>query len=409
MSLLHGQHLFCDTVANPFINCDVQIGNSMFSMAIQQPSPASSNRIVSLDVARGITIAFMILVNNGAGPQVFRPLLHAEWNGWTPTDLVFPTFLFLMGISIVFSADSRLARGATKASIFLHSLRRFVILFLLGLVINGFPYFHLDTLRIYGVLQRIAICYLIASALYLWDRRAASKVALVVVALVGYWILIRWVPVPGYGMPGRDIPFMDKQANLTAYTDRLIFPGRLYVGIRDPEGLLSTLPALATTLLGTLTALWLRSTRSLHQKATGMLVAGICSLLLGEIWNIWFPINKNMWTSSYVLLAAGFSWLLFVSCYWIIEIKGWKRRWTYFWLAFGMNAITAYVLSELLASGLRAIYVHGGQTFKQAIYFHVFAAIYPPQIGSLVYAILFVLVCWLPIAVLYRKKIFIKI
>ncbi len=372
-------------------------------------SSANSNRLVSLDVLRGITIAFMILVNNGTGPHVFRPLLHSEWNGWTPTDLVFPTFLFLMGVSIVFSTESRLARGAAKVSIFLHTLRRFAILFLLGLVVNGFPFFHLATLRIYGVLQRIAICFLIASILYLWDRRVTTKITLVVAALVGYWILIRWVPVPGYGMPGRDIPFMDKQANLTAYIDRLIFPSRLYVGTRDPEGLLSTLPAVATTLLGTLTALWLRSTRSLRKKATGMFVAGVLSTILGEIWNIWFPINKNMWTSSYVLLAAGFSLVLFAFCYWAIEVKDWKRWRTYFWLVFGMNAITAYVFSELLASALRAIKIGGGQTLEQAIYFHLFAPIHPPKMGSLLYAIMFVLVCWLPIAVLYRKRIFIKI
>jgi predicted acyltransferase len=381
----------------------------MLSNAKQLPSSVRSNRLVSLDVARGITIAFMILVNNGTGPHVFPPLLHAEWNGWTPTDLVFPTFLFLMGMSIVFSTESRLAHGANKTSIFLHTLRRFVILFLLGLVVNGFPFFHLGTLRIYGVLQRIAICFLIVSALYLWDRRIATKVVLVVVALVGYWLLIRWVPVPGYGMPGRDIPFMDKQANLTAYIDRLIFPGRLYVGIRDPEGLLSTLPALATTLLGTLTALWLRSTRSLHKKAIGMFTAGIFGIMLGEVWNIWFPINKNMWTSSYVLLAAGFSLELFAICYWVVEIKGWKRIWTYFWLVFGMNAITAYVFSELLASGLHAIKVNREYSLTQAIYFHLFAPIHPPQIGSLMYAMMFVLISWLPVAILYRKKIFIKV
>src|SRR5580700_701703 len=230
------------------------------------PAATATARVLSLDLARGVTIAFMIMVNNN-GAAAYHPFCHSAWNGWTPTDLVFPGFLFMVGASIVLSFSKRLERGDSKAALVRSILRRTLILFALGLVVNGFPHFPLHTLRIYGVLQRIAICFLIGSVLYLWDRRPASKIALLVVALLGYWILMRWVPVPGFGLPGRDIPLLDKNANLVAYLDRHIFPGRLYEGTRDPEGLLSTLPALGTTLAGILAGLWLRSSRTLQTKA----------------------------------------------------------------------------------------------------------------------------------------------
>lgn len=380
----------------------------MGSISVEHPIGTATKRLVSLDALRGITIAFMILVNNG-GQYAYGPLKHSDWNGWTPTDLVFPTFLFVMGTSLVFSFESRLSRGASKKSLILHTLRRFVILFLLGLVVNGFPFFHLATLRIYGVLQRIAICFLVCSFLYLWDRGAKSKIALAIVALVGYWALLRFVPVPGYGMPGRDIPFMDKQADIVAWLDRHIFPGRLYVGVRDPEGLLSDIPAVATTLLGMLTGMWLRTKESIGRKCLGMAGAGVTCIVLGELWNPWFPINKNLWTSSYVLFAAGVSLLVFALCYWAADIRGWKTGWTYFWLVFGTNAISAYVLSELLASALSATKLSAKATLGGQIYTGLFQRVHPPGVGALLYALAFVIVCWLVMWPLYRKRIFIKV
>ncbi|MGC1870610.1 MAG: heparan-alpha-glucosaminide N-acetyltransferase domain-containing protein [Acidobacteriaceae bacterium] len=371
-----------------------------------------SNRLVSVDVLRGITIAFMILVNNGFSNYAFPALEHAEWNGWTPTDLVFPTFLFLVGVTIVFSFESRLSCGASKSSLLLHTFRRAAILFALGLVVNGFPYFHLETLRIYGVLQRIAICFLIGSILYLLDRRPASKIVVVVLALFGYWILLRWVPVPGFGMPGRDIPLFDQTRNLGAYIDRHTFPGRLYRGVRDPEGLLSDIPAVATTLLGMLTAMWLRSKRSPAIKAWGMLAAGILGIILGQVWNLWFPINKNLWTSSYVLFAAGIALVALSICYWAVDIKNWKTGWTYIWLVFGMNAITVYVFSELLAATLYAIKVHSGTTIVSLsayLFDHCFSGIPSHHLASLAYSITIVAICFIPVAILYRQKIFLKV
>jgi predicted acyltransferase len=232
---------------------------------------------------------------------------------------------------------------------------------------------------------------------------------LTAVALLGYWFLMRYVPVPGYGLPGRDIPLLDKNANLVAYFDRRLFPGRLYEGLRDPEGLLSTLPALATTLLGMLTGMWLRTIESRPRKAWGMLGAGLVLLCLGELWSVWFPINKKLWTSSFVLFTAGVALVSWAICYWAVEIKGWKRGWTYPWLVFGMNAIAAYVLSELLASAIWAIRFAPHVTLESFTYARLFAPIHPAAVAALFYAIFFVVVCWLPIFVLYRKRIFIKV
>ena len=371
--------------------------------------PTVNTRLVSLDVMRGLTIAFMILVNNnGDGDRAYWALKHTQWNGFTPTDLVFPTFLFLMGVSIVFSTDSRLARGAEKLSLVTHALRRSIILFLLGLVVNGFPFFAPATLRIYGVLPRIAICYLAGSMLYVVSRRVSDKVFLLAVSLIGYWILMRWVTVPGYGLPGRDIPLLDKDANLAAYLDRHIFPGRLFEGTRDPEGLLSTLPALGTTLAGMLAGLWLRSSRALQTKAAGLAAAGLLGLASAGLWNFWFPINKKLWTSSYVLYAAGWSLLILALCVWLVEIRQWKKGLS-FWLAFGTNAISAYVFAELLQSTLSVIFVRGHVTVQKALYLAILHTVPSAPLASLLYSLGFVAVCWIPIFLLYRKHIWIKI
>ncbi len=383
----------------------------MTATTVTNPSVSGvRTRLVSLDVLRGITIAFMILVNNNGDERAYWPLKHSLWNGWTPTDLVFPTFLFVAGVSLVFSFESRLAKGASKVSLFLHAVKRSIILFVLGLVVNGFPFFHLAHLRIYGVLQRFAVCLLIASIIYLWARgkKVGTIVTVTVAALVGYWIIMRWIPVPGYGLPTRDIPLLDKDANWVAYIDRHLFPGRLYEGTRDPEGLLSNLPALGTALLGMLTAIWLRTKKSTQTKFLGLLACAIAGLVLGKIWGHWFPINKKLWTSSYVLFAAGWSLLGLSLCYWLIEIKDWKRGWTFPWIVFGSNAIAVYVFSELLPALFGDVHI-GGKTLGQVIYAHVFAHIPDPALGSLGWSLSFVAVCFIPALILYKRKIFIKI
>jgi predicted acyltransferase len=388
--------------------------------AISQPVLVKPVRMVSLDVLRGLTIGFMIMVNNnGDGNLAYWAMKHAAWNGFTPTDLVFPTFLFLVGVSTVFSTQARLAQGATRQSIFLHTLRRTIILYLLGLVVNSFPFFHLSTMRFYGVLPRIAICYLFVATLYLISSGWKDKVALVIAALIGYWLLMRFVPVPGYGLPGRDVPLLDHDGNLVAWLDRQIFSApHLYERTRDPEGLLSTIPALGTALIGLLTGLWLRTSHTLAEKARSIAIAGISGLILGGIWNIWFPINKKLWTSSYVLFAAGFSLLLLALSIWIVDIRSQREadadpatRYRRFMplLVFGVNAIAAYVLSELLPGIFENIHVRPGVSFLHWCYLGILQVVPDPALASLLYSFAYAAACWIPMYVLYRKRIYIKI
>jgi predicted acyltransferase len=382
---------------------------------------SSPVRLPSLDALRGLTIAFMIMVNNPGGDGAWAEMRHADWNGFTATDLVFPTFLFIVGVSIVFSIQARLDRGDSRAKLAWHSLRRAAVLFLLGIVVNGFPDFPLDHLRIYGVLQRIAICYLAVSLFYLWDRRVWTKVALLFCVLIGYWVLVRWLPVPGAGVPGRDIPLLDKNQNIVAWLDRELMPGHLYEdsathNLRDPEGLLSDIPAVGTTLIGLLAALWLSGKRTEKTNALGLAAGAAVCLATGYLWSIWFPLNKKMWTSSYVLVAAGWSLLLFAIAYWLIEKRdwgksGWGKRILWPWLVFGSNAIVAYMISELLgtAIGLVRFTSDGHKDDALSIlYMHVFDPIGDPGWRAFAYSVSYTAVCFLPVWAIYRRKIFVK-
>ena len=385
------------------------------------PAPASVvapvKRLLSLDVLRGITIAFMIMVNNNGGPGSWPFMNHAQWNGLTPTDLVFPTFIFVVGVSVVFAFDARLSRGADRGQLARHTVQRALILVVFGIIVNSFPQFALAHMRFYGVLQRIAVCYLVVGLFYLYDQRISTKVAALVAALVGYWILVRWVPIPGVGVPGRDVPFMDMTQNLVSWIDRHVFPYHLYLepplhNVRDPEGLLSDLPAIGTALIGILTGLWLRSKRSVPAKAGGLAGASILSLALGYLWSLEFPLNKNMWTSSFVLVAAGYSLALFAFTYWAIEQRGWRTGWTWPWLVFGSNAIAAYMFSELLPSALWSIRFHAAGHPTDAMswaFLHTFEHIPNRGWAAFAYSVTFTAICFVPVWILYRKKIFLKV
>jgi len=376
-----------------------------------------SGRLLSLDVARGITIAFMIMVNNNGGTGSWGFMNHAAWNGLTATDLVFPTFVFVMGISVVFAIEARLARGIARRELIRHALQRAAILVLLGIVVNSFPRFELEHIRFYGVLQRIAVCYLAVSLLYLATPRAGPIAAALLIALVGYWLLVRWVPVPGAGVPGRDVPFMDVRQNLVSWLDRQLFPYHLYReppdhNVRDPEGLLSDIPALGTALMGMLTGLWIRTRRSIPAKVRGLAAAAVSSLAVGYLWAFWFPLNKNLWTSSYVLVAGGYSLALLTLTFWAVEQRGWRTGWTWVWLVFGSNAIAAYMFSELLPGVLQSIHVTSGGRDTDVITFlldHVFRAIPDPGWATFAYAVSFTAVCFVPVWIMYRRRIFLQI
>jgi len=385
--------------------------------------PAPFQRLLSLDILRGITIAFMIMVNNNGGDSAWAQMHHAEWNGLTATDLVFPTFLFVVGASVVLAYEARLARGATRIQLAGHTAKRACILFLLGMVVNSFPYFQLAHMRFYGVLKRIAVCYFVVGIFYLWDRRVWTKVVALVVLLVGYWVLVRWVPVPGAGVPGRDVPFLDTDQNIVAWVDRQLMPGHLYEdyathNLRDPEGLLSDIPAVGTALLGLLTALWVRSRRELKTKAIDLAGGAAACLALGYLWSVWFPLNKKMWTSSYVLVAAGWSLTVFALVYWAVEVKGWGKGkgWTkgvvWPWLVFGSNAIAAYMVSELLPGivDLLPFTVNGRNvTALGWARIHVFGLIRDPGWAAFGYSIWYTAICFIPVWMLYRKRIFLKV
>ena len=391
-------------------------------MTVSAPAPTPINRLLSLDVARGITIAFMIMVNNGGGPGSWGFMNHAVWNGLTPTDLVFPTFVFLMGVSVVFATEARLGRGDTRAKLAWHTAQRAAILILLGIFVNSFPFFHLAHMRFYGVLQRIGVCYLVVGLFYLWDSRASTKVVALAVALVaalvGYWALVRWVSIPGIGVPGRDVPFMDMTQNLVSWIDRNLFPHHLYLyspdhNVRDPEGLLSDLPAVGTALMGILTGLWLRTRQSIPAKTLGLAAAAAASLVLGYLWSLEFPLNKNMWTSSFVLVAGGYSLALLALAFWAVEQQGWRKRWTWVWLVFGSNAIAAYMFSELSQSILENIGVSAESGGRVALVYwiamHTVGHIPNPGWAAFGYSVLFTMFCFIPVWILYRRKIFLKI
>jgi predicted acyltransferase len=384
-------------------------------------TPNPVQRLLSLDVLRGITIAFMIMVNNNGGPGSWGFMNHAQWNGLTATDLVFPTFVFVVGASIVFAFHARIKRGATRVQLAWHTVQRAAILFLFGIVVNNFPFFRWEHMRIYGVLQRIAVCYLVVGLFYIWDQRIWTKVAGIVVALVGYWILLRWVPVPGAGMPGRDFPFMDKGMNLVSWLDRLLMPHHLYLeypdhNLRDPEGLLSDLPAFGTTLIGVLAALWLRGQRAVRTTAAGLAAASVICLALGYLWSLSFPLNKNLWTSSFVLVAAGYSLLVLTLSYWVMDVWGWGRGQSkglvYPWLVLGSNAITAYMFSELIPGLLERIhFTADGKSTNPLSWMadHVFVHMPTPGWAAFAFSFFTLAYCFIPVWIMYRKKIFLKV
>lgn len=457
-------------------------------------SEPTQNRLVSLDVFRGMTIAGMVLVNNPGGSPVYWPLDHAEWHGLTPTDWIFPFFLFIVGVSISISMSKNVGPAsatdlipATKgilgkiftraasiyllgaalsiipffqfqatdapdsikllvwlafvASLFFLLLRNYkvaAVLFVVGLLgiagmnlagFNVVPY-NYGTLRIFGVLQRIAVCYLITSIIFLytnWKHQVALGIAL----LLGYWVIMTTIPVPGCEIT----TINDKACNLAAYLDRLILTeNHIWRGgkVFDPEGILSTIPAIVTTISGVLTGTWLVGTQAASLRVSEtqigtvpfddnarrlaacvpMFFFGISLLALGLIWNSYFPMNKALWTSSYVLATTGLALLVLGCCYWLIDIKGYKR-WAWPFVVFGVNAMPLFVFSGFWARMHAAYRVTGPDgtliSAQKWVMIHIFNRIFNPIDASLAFAISFILLWLFLMWLLYRKKIFVRV
>ena len=368
---------------------------------------AATGRMLSLDAFRGITIAGMILVNNpGSWEHIYSPLEHAAWHGWTPTDLVFPFFLFIVGVSITLSLARRAEDGGSKRDLYVKISRRTLIIFGLGLALTAFPYNDAAGFRIPGVLQRIAVCYFFASVIFLntrWRAQAAIAAALLLV----YWAVMKLVPVPGFGAGN-----LEMEGNLAAYVDRAILGKHTWKPLYDPEGILSTVPSVATALAGVLTGHLLRARREPFEKVAAMFVAGVACVVAGWAWNFWFPVNKALWTSSYVLLTAGFALQTLAVCYWLIDIKGY-RAWAKPFLVFGSNALAIYFFSEAF---VRVVDARGFKTadgretnLLALVYERFFARAASPLNASLMFAVCTVLF-WLGVMwILYRRRVFIKV
>lgn len=379
----------------------------MGALAGEHTGADAAGRMTSLDVFRGLTIAGMILVNNpGTWDAIYSPLEHSKWDGLTPTDLVFPFFLFIAGVSITLSLARRADAGRGKRDLYLKIVRRTLIIFALGLVLTAFPYNDLHGFRIPGVLQRISVCYFFAAVIFLNTRWRAQSV-IVAALLLLYWAAMKLIPVPGFGAGD-----LSTAGNLAAFVDRRLFGRHTWKPLYDPEGLLSTIPAIATTLCGVLAGQLLRSRRTALEKVAAMFVAGAACMIVGWAWNYWFPVNKALWTSSYVVVTAGMALELLAAFYWLVDIKGW-RRWTKPFLAFGTNALAVYFLSEfavLVASLIKFTRADGTRAdVLGLIYEKLFASWASPINASLMFAVCTVLV-WLGVAsLLYRKRIFIKV
>jgi predicted acyltransferase len=444
----------------------------------------ANQRLVSLDVFRGLTIAGMVLVNNpGTWSAIYGPLQHAEWHGITPTDYIFPFFLFIVGVAVPIALKKRMRAGVT-GTLYWKIVQRAITIFALGLLMSMIPFFQFNdstgipyavkiilvlsfsaalflyllekktaaaitaaisaaavlvfyfaggaivwysfsTMRIPGVLQRIAVCYLIVSTLFLhtnWKQQSMIAGGL----LLLYWVLMTLVPVPGCEVTTID----DKACNLAAYLDRTILTeAHMWRSARvfDPEGILSTIPAIVTTLTGVLTGSWLtrdvgsgenedsatRHQGSRVETAAGLFFAGTVLLAAGWSWSLLFPLNKSLWTSSYVLYTSGLALLTLASCYWIIDIKGY-RRWAWPFVVFGVNALALFVFSGIMARLLGMIRVTGPEvgkeiTLQQWIFSNLFLSWASPVNASLAYAVSFILFWLFLMWLLYRKRIYIKV
>ncbi|NEQ24947.1 MAG: DUF1624 domain-containing protein [Microcoleus sp. SIO2G3] len=373
----------------------------------QQPT----KRLISLDVFRGIAIAGMILVNMaGLAEQVYPSLLHADWNGCTPADLVFPFFLFIVGVAIAFSLSNTEENKPTP-KVYWRIVRRSLILFVLGLFLNGFWNYDWGTIRVMGVLQRISLAYLAAALIVLKVPRKGQW-AIAILVLISYWLAMSFIPVPGYGLGN-----LSREGNLGAYIDRLVIgTAHLYKGdnfnsLGDPEGLFSTIPAVVSVLFGYFIGDWLRQQPIKSRTSWNLVLLSLSCLIIGQLWDFGFPINKKLWTSSYVFFATGWALLSFAACYELIEVRQ-QRRWGKPFEVTGLNAIFLFVASVLLIKILVKTHIGTGEnapTTYTWIYEHLFVPWAGAMNGSLLFALLTLAFWWLVGYGMYRQCWFVKV
>ena len=371
---------------------------------------SETSRSLSLDVFRGLTIAGMILVNNGVTGDRYGALEHADWNGFTPTDLVFPCFVFIMGISIILSMSRRTGTGQGRGKLLGHIFYRAALIFFLGVLWSIDPMKSISDelahVRVMGVLQRLALCYLFTSIIVMFTKKR-GQIILFGFCLASYWVLMKCVPVPGYGAG-----ILTREGNFAGYIDRLLLSNHLYTPNWDPEGLLHTLPAIGTCLLGVLTGHWLRSEKSLTEKMAGLFVAGNIFMLAGCVMNHYFPINKNLWSPSYVCLTGGIAMNICAAAVWFVDFKGCEKiTKPFIWL--GANPLFAYLMSMLMTGILMVIpvaRVAGQQVMLRAYIFnHLFLSWLNPKNANLAFVLSYVLL-WTGITgLMYKKKWFVKI
>lgn len=379
--------------------------------------PLASNRLVSLDAFRGITILGMIMVNNpGTWSAMYGPLRHADWHGWTPTDLIFPFFLFIVGVAIVFANSGKLSKGTQKKELVISALKRSLILFGLGLIMAAYPVFTfepefgfrpgLEKLRIMGVLQRIALCYFAATLIFLYFKPKMQYVWLFSLVIL-YWLAMTFIPVPGHGAG----LFDDKINNLAAFIDRGILGEHLWVGTGrqwDPEGLLSTIPAISTTLIGVWAGHILRNKEyDQTRKVAELMVVGSILIIIGYVWDWHFPINKPIWSSSYAIFTGGQGMVGMALCYWFVDVKGYKK-WTQPFVVYGVNAITVFFMSGIIARTL-GLFSIGDVTVQRWIFLTFFDSWLSTINASFAYSLVWVFLWYLILLVMYRKNIIIKV
>ena len=399
-----------------------------------------SERLVALDVFRGLTVAGMLLVNDpGTWSAIYPPLAHAPWHGWTPTDLIFPFFVFIVGITTQLSITARRARGDDEGAIRRQILKRGALIFLFGFLVNGFPFFTWGTVagnadpsfieriidrlyhwRIMGVLQRIGIAYIV-SALIATRVRLRTQVVVAAAILVGYWLLMTALPVPGSsGTPGYLL--LDRpESTMAAYFDRVFLDwtrfglgNHLWIGAVtwDPEGVLSTAGAIGTALMGNVAGWWLAQPRPLAERINGLFAGGALAMMGGLVWNWVFPINKSLWTSSYVLFTAGLAAVSIGTIMWMVDMQGW-RRWTKPFVIYGTNPLVAFVgsgiVARLIYSLIKVDYNGQSVSLQAAIYRSLYASWLSPMNASLAFAFTFVLFFFVILTLLYRRNIVFKV